>query len=386
MIASDFFWMPLVLIVTIIGARGLSSRQKSAGSTLVILAVWHSMMCFIYIGYASSNGTDASMYYTASITREVEWGFGTPAVILFSSFFTRLFKFGYVSLFLIYNMMGVFGICILFVMLTEIWPYSTKWAGRVPLILVFMPGLSFWTSAIGKDAPAFLAVCLACFAVQDLNGRKFVMLISIALMVVVRPHIAAAMLTSLCISVLVSSRGIGGVQRILIGGLGAAVAVVLIPAALKYSGLGADISSDAVLGYIDARQGYNVAGGSSIDLKSLPLAFQILSYLYRPLLIDANGIFGIVASIENLVFLAVSIRYLPYAVIYTLRNSSVSVRYNILYITIVTVVLATTTANLGIAVRQKTMILPSIYMLIASSLTRQRRALSFTRPNVHHYR
>ncbi len=57
------------------------------------------------------------------------------------------------------------------------------------MFAVFLPGLSFWTSALGKDSLIFLGISMVVYAGINFRKRWLCALLGIALTFTIRPHI-----------------------------------------------------------------------------------------------------------------------------------------------------------------------------------------------------
>jgi hypothetical protein len=90
---------------------------------------------------------------------------------------------------------------------------------------------------------------------------------------------------------------------------------------------------------------------------------RAFTFMFRPLFVDAPGVTGQVASVENLVLLG--FMGLALASAWRVRGAlrGFRVRFNVLHALPAWIMLAEVTANLGLAVRQKTMVLPSLLAL-----------------------
>jgi hypothetical protein len=85
------------------------------------------------------------------------------------------------------------------------------------------------------------------------------MAFSVAVMLVVRPHVAALMVAAILISSIFQSRMMFG-RRVVLGGGALVSALILLPLAMDYSGLGSGADSTEVLEYVGQRQSYNMQG------------------------------------------------------------------------------------------------------------------------------
>jgi len=258
--------------------RVFGAGQKKA----ILLYLWHTLFCIIYLMYVLQKGGDAIMYFNTSLNPEIGFAFGTVAVRALTSIFTQWVGLSILGVFLVFNIFGFVGLVALDGTLRSVTKNQNKWVRQVAALIVFMPSMSFWSAAIGKDAISFMAAGLAVWASQAMGRRFVVMAIAATLMLAVRPHIAAMLVAALGAS-MVFQRGVGIVPRLLIGAIAITSASMAIPLALEESNLGSSASAADVYEYIEGRQSYNMEGGGGVNISSMPLPLQIFTYLFPPL-------------------------------------------------------------------------------------------------------
>ena len=333
----------------------------------VLIYIWHSVFCLLYVSYSLSNPSDAVGYYQDSLQYQDSFGVGTKFVNLFTSIFSSYLGFSYLGCALVYNLIGYIGLVAFYGVLRKAVLNKSKNMHRLALLCVFLPSVSFWSSGIGKDALSFLAIGLALWA--TLNSKKGMgyLIFAFLVMVLVRPHIAAVMLGAYSVSFMFDRR-VSIIPRILLGVISISFCIVVLPFAVEYAGLGDVQNSSDIGGYIDARQGSNLDGGSSIDIVSMSFPMKLFTYLCRPLPFEAHSIFAFAASLDNILLLLLIL----FGVQAMVKKNPSSVYANRLflwvYLFLTWAVLAETTANLGIAMRQKWMFAPVLIFLILSIL------------------
>src|SRR5690606_30961481 len=74
-----------------------------------------------------------------------------------------------------------------------------------PLIFYF-PNLHFWSVAVGKDSILFFAVGLFAYAALNLEKRVILIILSLLIAYVVRPHIALFLVLSFSMAFLLNKR------------------------------------------------------------------------------------------------------------------------------------------------------------------------------------
>lgn len=331
---------------------------------------WHTIFCLLYMAYSLGNVADARTYYEMSLTYSGGFGVSSPFIYLFTAAFTRLFGFSYIGAFLVFNIIGYLGLIATYGALRVATEGASKNWKNLALILVLLPSASFWTSAIGKDAISFMAIGFALWSALDLRRRYLLMAVAIAAMFLVRPHMAALMASALAFSVVFGLR-VPLFQRVILGGAVALISFAAIPFALNYAGLGASPDAGDVIDYIELRQEYNMSGGGSVDISAMNPASKLLTYLIRPLPHEAHSVPALAASIDNVILVLLIVL----SAINAKRSKNVPLPGNRqflwLYVISSWVVLAMTTANLGISMRQKWMFLPALMFLLLSNYRRR---------------
>jgi hypothetical protein len=218
---------------------------------------------------------------------------------------------------------------------------------------------------------------MAIWASFSISKRFIVFLLAFLLCLLVRPHIAGFMIFGLAALSLLSP-SISKLSKVMIGAVASVAIMVMVPLILNYGGISSDGStdSDELMDYVEKRQSYNMSGGGSIDIASMSYPEQLFAYVARPLPYEAHSMFAFIASIDNLIlFFIFSTGFIS-----MFRNSKFIFSKNhmflIVYGLVTWSVLALTTANSGIAVRQKWMFVPVFIVLFLSikSLVLEKRA------------
>lgn len=364
MTITDIVWFFVLLSLSAFVShktgRALGLRDRLS----FILFVWHTAFCISYWILSQNQPADSNSYYDAALNGYFNWSPGTSFVISFTSILVSGLGLGKLNTFLVFNVFGVSGLLLLANVFLSLWPYRRGWHSNIPYFILLLPGLSFWSSALGKDAPAFFAACLASYAFIDLSNRKIHFALAVLLIFTVRPHVACFMLLAAGLALL-SEFKIGLSARLFLFSIVITASFFVIPFAINYASLGDEISYETVGDYIEKRQGYNMEGGGGVDISTQPLPQKMFTYLFRPLFLDAHGWLGFIVSLENLFLFTLFFIYFGKGLFYSLRDSSIQIRYNLFYFFIGLFVFSMTSANLGISIRQKTMILPSSFVIMA---------------------
>ncbi len=346
-----------------------SKKLKISTYLCILLYLWHTFFSIVYMYYTLAYGGDSIGYYNRAISENVNFEIGTHFIEYFASLVVSLLGVSYLGLFLFFNILGSLGLIILHANLASVTLHCSKCIRQLNLLIVFLPSVSFWSSALGKDSISFLATNLALWAALNVLKRKILMAISILLMLLIRPHIAGIMIIALALSLVITNKQISLINRVAIATVVASVAIILVPFAVNYAGIE---NITEVNEYIKIRQGYNMEGGGSVDISNMPLPMQVFTYLFRPLPYEAHNVFAFISSLDNLVLLLLFL----YAIRFTRIRLDIPAKANHaflwLYIISSTLILAMTTANLGISARQKWMIMPMLLYLLFAGIAAQR--------------
>src|SRR5690606_2318278 len=233
--------------------------------------------------------------------------FGTGAVVNIATLFVTSLNLSFLGACLLFNIFDSIGLIAFDACLQSATAHKSKVLRRFATLIVLLPSISFWSSALGKDSLAFMAAALALFATLNVSRRYVLLATAIFIMALVRPHIAGIMVIALTGSLVLQRRLPLG-QRLFLGTAALAATAAMVPFALSYAGLGEAAGADDIMSYVEERQSVNTQGGSSVDIASMSLPLQLFSYLFRPMPYEAGSIFALAASVDNLVliFLAVA--------------------------------------------------------------------------------
>lgn len=332
----------------------------------LLLYLWHSIYCVAYYFYVLTFSGDAIAYWKGMTHVGEHFKFGTAAV----SWLVDILKLTGMSIggaFVVFNIFGSIGLLAFYGALKKCVGNCSSNLKRLTLIVVLLPSVSFWSAGIGKDAISFMAVGLALWSALSFERRKVLMLVAIGAMLFVRPHMAGMMVMAVAFSILFQ-RGGSTMQRVVVGIIALSSSAIIVPFALNYAGVGEGADAAQLQQYIESRQNSNLSGGSSVDIASMSLPMQMFTYVFRPVLFEARSIPQLAAAIDNLILLYLMF----YGFKELIKTKGLTFEGNRLfmwfYVLLAWVVLSMTTANLGIAMRQKWMFIPILIYLLLSIL------------------
>jgi uncharacterized membrane protein len=177
-----------------------------------------------------------------------------------------------------------------------------------------------------------------------------------------RPHMGQALISGAGLAILLGSEVKLG-YKIVLGGLAATGAILLLPSTLEALKI-EELSFEA----LETMSGVRSAGlntnnvGSGVDLASYPWPLKLFTYMFRPLFIDAHNFVSLFSSVENLVYLWLSLfiyrNWTPEAI----RDMPLFIKAGMLTFIPVAWAFMGALSNLGIIMRMKNMTM--IYFLL----------------------
>ena len=168
-------------------------RPRSSADVLLffVLLALHVAASVAFHQYALTTPADAALYYLDTTgLRRADFTLGTVFTIKLVQFLKASMGGTYLDYFLLFQAVGFWGILLLQRCIEHAERAFGNGPIRAPYWVLFLPGLHFWTGAIGKDAPLVFAISLAIYATVRLSTRALWFGTALFIMVLFRPHIA----------------------------------------------------------------------------------------------------------------------------------------------------------------------------------------------------
>ncbi len=249
--------------------------------------------------------------------------------------------------------------------------------------VLFAPSIAFWPSSIGKEALMQLALGTAALGIALMLNHRLITGLAIAsaggwLMWVARPHLLALVALAGAVSYFVgrvrrSDEKESGPLAVFVRPIGMIIVAFLLVFTInqgaQFLGL-TDLSLNSIQGELDATtvstgQGdssFN-SGGNSLNPINLPIG--VTTVLLRPFPWETSSPFQLLASLESVVLIGfIVVRFS--SIKFALRKAR-STPF-ILFCWVLTLLYAMTFssfANFGLLVRQRSLVLPALFVLIA---------------------
>ncbi len=243
---------------------------------------------------------------------------------------------------------------------------------RYAVLVFFLPSMLFWPSSVGKEAWMTTMLGLGSYGLARLLAEKrhayLPLLVALAGLGIVRPHVGAIFLTGLAVAFVVRrTSGTGRMIRKIVGLLVMAVAAGLLLAQLQsYFGLEEGLDASELFERTSER---SAQGGSRFETTQptgvADLPWAVITVLFRPFPYEAGSIAGLITSIEGTLLLGmfmwnaqrvarvpkflITRPYVGYVVVYSLAFTFAF----------------SAVSNFGILARQRTQLFPFVVVLLA---------------------
>jgi len=371
---------PLSILISIIAAAfAFPNRTHDRYLLAYLLLGLHIAATITNYVYIQTHDADAPLYYYDVLSWSyVKMAFGTIFLVKFVHFLRDTIGGSYFEYFLLFQSFGFIGIVLLTRLISTLQYEGNVPSSHSPLLVFFLPSMYFWTVAIGKDAPLFLGTSLAAWSAMKLVARWPFFLLSLAIMVPIRPHIAFIAAIALMLSLVLDNRQ-HVVLRMLFLSTAAIGSFYLI--STVSSTLSVDATDpNAVIEFFHRQQDLSKYAPGTTSVRG-NFIVRLLSLLFRPFFFDAHGFFGIISSFENLVFVVGMIALMRnFTFMRRYIASSFFAKYCFFFTAILTVLLAQVYYNVGLGLRQRVMVYPTLLPLLIVALAvtaeakRRRRA------------
>lgn len=365
----NVFYIVFATLISFIILFILKYKHKLNMTLVVSLFIYHALFCFVYYYYVSNYGGDALIYYRDAASSDLfflEHPVGTDFIITLAYPLVQVFQMNFFTVGFFFSLFGFFGLILFYMTVKE-----NIGKSKLFTLILFIPGLSFWTSFLGKDSLAFFSIALITYGLSKLEKRKLLIIIGLLLLFFIRPHIAFLIVFVGSFIILTSSKSVSLSTKLFLSVGGFTFLVLASGFVIEYVKMDS-LSMESVNSYVDKRESYN-KGGSGLELNSYNPAMKMFTYLLRPLFFDSSGLLSLVVSAENLFYLILFTFMLQKKFLKYILKAPLVIKFNFYYAISTLIVLSATTPNLGIAIRQKTMFIVNLSMVVLFYLYSKRK-------------
>lgn len=378
MIANIFTFITLLTLSFLIASVLASRHPQTNPMVFRALIFYHCLLALAYYLQALSKPSDSWAYYNKIVAnyRGPTWGDFYGVSTTFIEFigypFVKYLALPYESMMMIFAWFGLLGFFYFYVSFRERIYFTHKFFGvDLVLLILFLPNLHFWSASLGKGSVIFLGIGLFFYSLHRLPRRIIPLVVGALLIYHVRPHVLFIILVGAAIGLAFSSKGITWRFRVL----------VLLMAVFAFYYIYDDVM--ALIGFDEedligqstelSKRVEELSGATSgVDLMSYSLPMKLFTFLFRPLFFDAPGILGIIVSFENLFYLLLFLKVARVGFITFLWRADYAIKTALISFFGVSFALAQISANLGLAIRQKSQVMILFLFIIVAYFDHER--------------
>jgi len=224
-------------------------------------------------------------------------------------------------------------------------------------IFYFLPNLHFWTASLGKESLIFFGLASIFYAIASNKFKAFSLIGGCLLIILIRPHVAMMLLTSLIIIGILSKKY--NLKKRLIFVLASfSVFLGLLYMVFQLTKI-RFWNWDRILYFNNFSILSFRHSGSYVPMLDYSLPYQLFSFYFRPLFYDTHSIISLLASFENVFVLCIHILATFFLILfYKKTNFPDWLKCVFLFTIICGLLYIQRYANLGIFMRTKMMFQP----------------------------
>ncbi|MFD2514261.1 hypothetical protein ACFSRY_10320 [Pontibacter locisalis] len=335
-----------------------------------LLYLYHLLFFFIFLWYSYNNPADSNRYFEDVENFQGSWFelFGTDTrFVNFVSYPFYTLGFSYEMLMLTFAWFGFLGFLYAYMFMREKIPINIAVFKKVDLLtlILFFPNMHFWTAALGKDSIIFMGLMMFTYAIINPISRIFLLVLSSLIIFYIRPHVFMFVAVGAIIGYLSGKEKIAFWKKASISIAMVVALIFVMEDVLNVMGLG---ESENFVEDFQSESGERSkslsTSGSGVDMSNYPLPFKFFTFWFRPLFIDAPNVLGIITSFENLIYLFLFMKIIRKDFIRFIKNSPSLIKMSFVIFLLSSFALTFVMSNLGIIMRQKSMVMYFIFFVI----------------------
>jgi hypothetical protein len=347
----------LILATLALPLLFIDRKTHSIAPLMFLSCAVHCAATYFQNEMLKSVTADAHLYYfdlDSYMSRPLV--LGTSSIVYFTQFVKNTFGFEFIDIMYLFSMAGAAMVLILMRWISLNAQGNAKWLGCA---LCFLPGLQFWTSTIGKDAPMALGLILLVVGLQDIRKNMPAVIVGGVLCLIIRPHIFVILAAAYPIAHILRNRGI----MLRVFAIGLAMALIPIVRIIVEAFLGIDIlDTNQIYNIVSDRQGYFVfTTDEGVTFIQNPLV-RIVYFTFSPFFYDADSVLSLISSLANLALICIMIRII-FSFTKITDGYKITSTFLAIFVAVMVLFLGFGGYNVGLALRQKIMFYPALLML-----------------------
>ena len=354
----------IIFFIGLIFVNYIRLFLKVSQTRAIFIYFYHTFFMFAKIIYGDLYPDDGVTYFEWAVS-DTYYLFSLKShfyLIYALRFLNFVLDLTYLEICLLFNIIGTIGFLFLLSVYQNI-PSKIYTNIDKLLILLFIlsPSLTFHTSSIGKDTLVIFGASIFLYSILNINNRLLLFVLSIAIITLIRPYVIIFFFFFFIFLYITKFTKISFLNNLIIITVLFSLLIILPTTILsEYNFRFYDLSY--ILDFINTREASYQAANTYIDLQNMFFLFKPFSYLFRPFIFESLNFMQIIVSFENLLLVFIFLYYFPKLYFKNLFYSNTSFYLLILSIVLL-IFLSNITPVLGMAVRQKWIILIFIFHL-----------------------
>ena len=369
----------LVFILIVLLIFKIGKILKLTINEIALIFCWHSFFALIFILVDLSGGHDAKNWYIYSdLTGFSKSSFyGNSFMYIFSGFL-KFLKLNYIAQNLFYNLLGVITLFIFYAKVKQLCKYEVnKDLLTISIIILMLPGLSFWSSGITKDTLSLFAFALMYYSLSD-KINIYLLVLSFMILFFVRPFLIFFFLSGAYVYFFLDTifaykkKFTKKLINILIMVALIIPIVITINFGFLYTSIGSvNIGEfniitnipeifEISIRFITSSQAYYAETNLGIP-KDTFILYRYFYFLFAPISFGYEGIYTLIFTLENLTLLFIFI-YMIINIKFNQNTISAPIKSFYLSIFLLFLILPLIFSNYGIALRYKWLVVPFIML------------------------
>lgn len=378
------FLIVLLYFITVPMLSGFKARLPWLSLKFLKNLFWyHIFFALVYYMMTRAVRSDSVAYYFSSMQYE-NWFDAFVSGTVFIHFvaypFTNYLFFSYEMTMVMFSWFGYWGFVYFYIVFKENLQFTHELYGYDLITLFFfLPNMHYWTASLGKGSVIFLGLAMAVYGLSRISTRKVAMLFGLVIVYYVRPHVFLFMLVGIVLGIFTGKQKIPFYQKFLVFMGSAATLVLMYDTIIAFVGLDQENLIDSFNQFSTVRS-YELSksAGSGLDTSNYPLILKLLTFWFRPVFFDAPNFMGIIVSFENVLYIYLTCKLFDKKFWPFLKAASPLVKTCAVTFLATSFALSGTLSNLGIIIRQKSMVMYFLLFVIICFLD-YKKNLSVTR-------
>jgi hypothetical protein len=371
----------LILLALAFGIARQLSRQFGAHLFPVFrnLIWYHVVLSFVYYLYAVFNPSDSWEYFSR-IQRNYRgdswfdfYGVSTEFITFLGYPLVKWIGIPYEGVMMVFAWLGLLGFFYFYIFFKESVRFRHTWLGMDLLtIIFFLPNLHFWSASFGKGSVIFLGLGLFFFGIRQPRDRWIAIALGALIVYHVRPHVLFIVLMAVVLGFTFSSRGVSWTGRIAVIVVALAAFVYIYEDVMALIGFEEEELINQSTDLTRRVRGLARAN-SGVDITQYSFPMKFFTFLFRPLFVDAPGFLGIIVSFENVFYLLMLFKLFQVGFVRFIGQSNYLVKTSLVAFLGVSAALAQISANLGLAMRQKSQVMILFLFVVLAFLDSEKQ-------------